>query len=475
MKPSQQSDPYGWLGTETLKTRFGDFQFKDGYPVGDAAQRLLDLQKLNRAVEVYTTQLMPVSEIGLREGLRAFGARTPQQVVIWEQLMDAGTVLLTANTETVYALAHLNLKTNGPTVVEAPPHMLGFLQDGLQRYLSDVGPLGADKGNGGKFLMLPPGFKGTVPGGYFVFQSPTYSVTLALRGFQADGTTDRAVALMKQIRIYPLAKAASPPAMQFMNGSKQDIQTVSPDDFRFFELLAVLVEEEPLDSFSPFERFQMQTIGIEKGKPFSPDDNSRALLQEAARLGGAIARANTYASSAPGVFYYTDRKWQAVPAGMTYTFTRDGAPQIDARNNVYYMAAGNSPSMMAKNVGQGSQYLWTYRDADGAFLDGSKSYRLHVLPKIPAGNFWSVLVYDPMSRSELQNGQPFPSVSSYTKPIVNPDGSIDILFGPTEPKAKSNWIKTVAGRGFFPMFRFYGPAEPFFDKTWRLEDLVEVK
>ena len=175
--------------------------------------------------------------------------------------------------------------------------------------------MGADKGNGGKFLVFPPGYAGTVPEGYFVSRSSTYSVTLGLRGFQANGSTDQAVGLMKQIKIYPLDKAASPPAMQFMNGSKQDIQTVFPDNFRFFELLAMLVEEEPLESFSPFERFQMQTIGIEKGKPFSPDDNAKALLQEAARLGGEIARANTYASSAPGVFYYTDRKWQAVPEG----------------------------------------------------------------------------------------------------------------------------------------------------------------
>jgi hypothetical protein len=259
MNSSQQVNPYGWLGIETLQTRFGDFEFKDGYPVGDAAQRLLDLQKLNRAVEVYTTQLMPVSEIGLREGLRAFGAK---QAVIWEQLMDARTVLLTANTETVYALAHLNLKADGPTVVEAPPHMLGFLQDGLQCYLADVGPLGADKDNGGKFLVLPPGFNGTPPEGYFVSRSPTYSVTLGLRGFQAEGNTEQAVGLMKQIKIYPLDKAASPPAMQFMNGSKQDIQTVFPDSFRFFALLAMLVEEEPLESFSPFDRFQMQAIGI---------------------------------------------------------------------------------------------------------------------------------------------------------------------------------------------------------------------
>ena len=124
---------------------------------------------------------MPVSEIALARGLRAFGARKPTQVVIWEDLMDAKTVLLTANTETVYAISHLDLKTDGPTVVEAPPHMLGFLQDGLQRYLADIGPLGPDKGKGGKFLVLPPGFQGNAPDGYFVAKSPTYSVTFRAR------------------------------------------------------------------------------------------------------------------------------------------------------------------------------------------------------------------------------------------------------------------------------------------------------
>ena len=472
---AQGTEPHGWLNTETLKTRSGDFEFKNGYPVGHTAQRLLDLQKFNRAVEVYLTQLMPVSEIALREGMRAFGSKKPTQVVIWENLMDAQTVLLTANTETVYAISHLDLKNDGPTVVDAPPHMLGFLQDGLQRYLADIGPLGPDKGKGGKFLILPPGFSGSVPEGYFVVRSPTYSVAFAVRGFQAEGKTDQAVGLMKQIKVYPLAKASSPPLMEYMNGSRRDIDTLFPDNFRFFELLAMLVDEEPLDSFGPLERFQMQAIGIEKGKPFNPDEKTKALLSEAARLGGAMARANTYASASPGVFYYPDRKWQHVPDGITYTFTREGAPQIDARDNVYYMAAGNSPAMMEKNVGQGSQYLWTYRDADGNFLDGAKNYKLHILPNIPAGNFWSVVVYDALSRSELQNGQPFPSVSVYTKPRVNADGSIDIVFGPDEPKEKGNWIKTVPGKGWFPIFRFYGPSAPYFDKTWKLEDIVAVK
>src|SRR5262249_13171460 len=146
-----QSEPHGWLNNETLKTRFGEFQFKDGYPVGDTADRLFEVQKLNRAIEVYLTQMMAVSENAVREGMRAFGAKTAQQVVIWEDLMDAGTVLLTANTETVYAICHLNLSADGPTVIEAPPNMLGFIQDGLQRYLMDIGPLGPDRGQGGKF------------------------------------------------------------------------------------------------------------------------------------------------------------------------------------------------------------------------------------------------------------------------------------------------------------------------------------
>ena len=379
-----QEEPHGWLCSETLSTRSGDFEFVNGYPTDDSAQRLRDLQLFNRATEVYLTQLMPVSEMALRQGLRAFGATKPTQVVVWEQLMDAKTVLLTANTETVYAISHLALKDDGPTVIEAPPHMLGFIQDGLQRYLADIGPLGADKGAGGKFLVLPPGFDGEVPEGYFVVESPTYSVTFAVRGFQIDGSTDAAVELMKQIRVYPLKDAESPPAMEFVNGSGHQIDTLFPDDFGFFELLAMIVDEEPAEVFGPLERWLMQAVGIEKGTPFTPDDSTKAVLDQAARLGGAMARVNTYASSAPDVYFYADRKWQGAPAGLSYTFLKDGVPQIDARNNLYYMAAGNSPAMMEKNVGQGSQYLWTYRDADGDYLDGAKNYRLHSHPRSPS-------------------------------------------------------------------------------------------
>jgi len=467
-----QTEPHGWPNNETLRTRYGDFEFRNGYPAGEAGARLLETQLLNRAIDVYTTQVMRVSEIAAREGMHAFGAKTPQQVVIWENLMDAKTVLLTANTETVYAIGNLDLKSDGPTVIEAPPHMLGFLQDGLQRYLVDIGPLGPDKGAGGKFLVLPPSYSGNVPDGYFVARSPTYSVMFAMRGFQVDNKTDQAVVLMKQTKVYPLSKGSSPPPMQFLNGSNKDIDTLFPDNIRYFELLAMLVNEEPSELFDPTERSQMRAIGIEKGKPFVPDEQTKGLLSEAARIGGAIARANTYGPP-PGGYYYPDLKWQGI-SGASYTFLQDGAPLIDARNNAYYMAAGNSPAMMEKNVGQGSQYLWTYRDRKGEYLDGAKTYQLHVAPNIPAGNFWSVVVYDALSRSELQNGQPLPSVSSYTSPKVNADGSIDIVFGPDQPAQGTNWIKTVPGKGWFPIFRFYGPQEAFFDKTWKLSDVEPV-
>jgi hypothetical protein len=144
--------------------------------------------------------------------------------------------------------------------------MLGFLMDGLKRYLADIGPLGPDKGKGGKFLVLPPGYEGSLPDRYFIVRSPTYSVGFAMRGFQVDGKTGPAVALMKQTRVYPLDKASSPPTMEFIDGSGKDIDTVFPDSFRFFELLAMLVNEQPVDVFGPLERAQMQVIGIEKGK-----------------------------------------------------------------------------------------------------------------------------------------------------------------------------------------------------------------
>lgn len=147
---------HGWIATETVKTRVGDFEFKNGYPAANAAGRLRDALLFNRAVEAYLVQMHGVSWYRVWKGTAEAGPRVPNQLVLWEDLMDGVTLLLTGNTETVYGLCAIDLKRDGPVVIEAPPGLLGGISDLWQREIMGVGPTGADNGKGGKFLLFPP-------------------------------------------------------------------------------------------------------------------------------------------------------------------------------------------------------------------------------------------------------------------------------------------------------------------------------
>jgi hypothetical protein len=465
-------DRHAWIGTETVETPFGEFEFVQGYPTPDAARRLVELRTFNRALEVYAEQMPAVSMAAIRSGLAEFGARAAHQVVVWKTLMDARTLLLTGNSETVYALAFLDVRRDGPTVVEVPPMMLGTLSDMWQHELAGIGPTGVDKGKGGKFLVLPPDYQDGIPPGYFAVRSRTYGVLLGLRGFQVDGKPDTPADAMQTIKIYPHGTAATPPPMEFLDGSGGVIDTVFPDSFEFFEDLARLIEQEPSGAVSSHERFLLASIGIEKGRSFHPDANLKRLLAGAARLGSAIARANTFASSDPERVVYQDRRWEWAFIGGSASWDSDGYVNIDRRAAFAYAAIGMSPAMVPRVVGSGSQYLWTMRDASGEYLDGGRGYRLRLPAKIPVKTFWSVVAYDSESRSMIENGRPFPTVSQYTAPAVNPDGSVDVFFGPRAPRGKEkNWIETVEGRGWFTLLRFYGPTQAFFDQTWKPGDI----
>jgi hypothetical protein len=189
-----------------------------------------------------------------------------------------------------------------------------------------------------------------------------------------------------------------------------------------------------------------------------------------------MARANTFASRDPAALVYPDRRWEWAFVGGSATWDEQGYVNVDHRAAWNYAATGNSPAMVQRTVGSGSQYLMAMRDASGAFLDGSKNYRLHLPPNVPVKLFWSVVVYDALSRSELQNGERFPSISQYTGPAVNADGSVDVYFGPRMPAGKEkNWIKPVPGKGWFMYLRLYSPTEAFFEKSWRPDDVVEMK
>jgi hypothetical protein len=468
-------DSHHWLGTETVHSRIGSFEFKGGFPTPKATKDLNELLVFNRAVEVYIQNIAAVSMFKFRKGLGDFGAKSSSQIVIWPELMDANTLLLTPNSDTVYTFSFLDLKADGPTVVDLPPKMLGLFDDMWMRYIADGGMAGADKGQGGKYLFVPPDYKGDLPtSGYHINKSPTYGVWMLMRAVDPD--PDAAAERSRQMKIYPLAQEGNPRATTFLDGSSKYLDTIHADDFTFFEELNELIQQEPPEAIGSLQRFYLASMGIVKGQPFKPEGERRKLLADAARVGAAMTRMITFGVVDPEAIVYPDRRWQWAFVGGSYLFDTQGYDNIDRRGAFAYSATGNTPAMASKAVGVGSQYMWTPRDAKGNMLDGKKSYRMRVPPKPPVKDFWSVIVYDAKSRSMLQNGQKFPSVSQYSQADKNADGSIDIYFGPKAPKGKEkNWIRTLPDRGWFPIFRFYGPLEPFFDKSWKLEDIVETR
>lgn len=461
-----------YIGTETIQSPFGELDFVNGYPSPETSQRLFDQRTFQRAIEVFQSHIAAVSMFDLRRGNAAIGGKEPWQITYFSKPMDSNSVWLTANSQTVYASTFLNLARDGATVVEVPPHMSGIFDDMWMRSIVDVGPTGLDKGKGGRFLILPSNYKGKIPSGYLTAPSRTSGVWLLLGGERVGEKTDEAAELIRsKLRVYPLAKTRNAPKMVFVDGSGVPANTVFSDDYLFFEDLAQLIQEEPADAISPGERFYLASIGIEKGKPFAPGSHTTQILGLAARVGAAMARANSYASTDPAKWIYPDRKWTTGLIGENGRFEENGYVNIDRLAYFSYVATGDTPAMFLKLVGAGSQNLVTYADSSGEFLDGARPYTLKVPAKIPAKS-WSLTVYDSQTRSMLKNGTLFPTVGADSSPEANPDGSVDLYFGPkVAPGKERNFIKTMPGKGWFAILRLYDPLEPFYNKTWKLNDL----
>lgn len=215
-------------------------------------------------------------------------------------------------------------------------------------------------------------------------------------------------------------------------------------------------------------------LGIVKGKVFEPDTALRATLDRAARTAFAMSRV---AASGPGGFtkWYLDRQWLNLFPSGNPEFAAPTFDQTDLRMAFFSMAYSTSPAMAINMVGVGAKYLAADRDAEGSYLSGANAYMLNLLKGIPASLFWSVTVYDALTASGLDNGQPFPSINSMDKPATNADGSTDIYFGPTSPGDGKNWLRTLLGKDYFVALRLYGPTEPFFNQTWRASDLEKMR
>jgi hypothetical protein len=459
---------------DKIETNFGTLNFElEAFPDEASVQKIYDELDLQRATQAYMDFYPTLSTYGIiKAQIRDFGFKSSSDIGVHPNPgLTPNELMLTGNNSTVYAVASLDLKIDGPTVVEIPAGMYGTADDVTFKYLVDFGFVGPDKGKGGKFLFLPPGYDGKVPDGYFVVQSPSYLVWAMLRGWGDVGIGDKATEWFSQnLKVYPLA--TGPRQGNFINTNGIGANSLPPEDGSVFEMLNEIIQYEPKELFSAEQLGRLASLGIRKGKPFNPDERMKGIFDQAAKLGAAMCRTIVYASREADIKYWPNRHWEKMFLYNT-TFERDGVNDIDARTLWHYQAIVVSPNLISTTPGAGTAYLTTFRDNKGRYLDGSKTYRLRVGANPPIKNFWAVTAYDPTTRCLLDvGGNRNKTVGSREKPIANPDGSVDVYFGPKAPKGKEkNWVPTNPKKGFFLVFRFYGPLEGYIDKTWVLNDL----
>ncbi|MEJ1088743.1 DUF1254 domain-containing protein [Microbacterium sp. Mu-80] len=402
---------------DRVSTRIGDLDFADGVPTPETTARLFDHLDFLRGVEVFLNCIPAASLEALRRGVTSVAGEGCHRGAITDRMLDSHPLFLTGNTDTVYALVMLDIERDGPTVIEVPPGCgPGTVDDAWFRFVVDLGAPGPDRGAGGTYLIVPPGYDGERPEGWFVAESPSAVNLVILRGFLVDGKPDAAVQLFEAgVKVYPFSTRADPPRMEWTSISGEVVNTVHANDVTFFDEVADVIAKEPVELIDPETRGLLAAVGITKGRSFAPDERMRRILTDAAAVGNGTARAMGFRSRESDFYIYDDRRWVNPFPGGDYRFLRNGGEDgrfLDARTTFFYLATVNTPAMALKMVGKGSQYALATVDTNDDPFDGAKTYRLRIPADAPAADFWSVVVYDPQTRSELQTGQRLPSRNS---------------------------------------------------------------
>jgi len=510
--------PPSLVTPDKVETRIGTLEFKDGAPSVATARKVYDTLDFTRALNAYNNSFRGASAYAIMKGFQSIGAEN-NTVIVFSKLMDAKALFLTANADTVYYVAAVDL-TKGPMVIEQPPRGLGTINDMWFSWIIDIGFPGPDRGQGGRYLLVPPGYDGPLPeGGFYLAHSKTLRVIYAARAFLVDNDPKPTVENIKaHLKIYPytpggegtsiatalegkvrLAKNPPVPETRFVEGSGKSFNTIPPSDFEFFEMINANVQEEPAASYDVELAGQLAAIGIVKGKAFNPDARMKRILTDAAAVGNAAGRALNwrFAQAHPDWTYYPGSKWinmlweggaffETPPPlftreGMFKPLPPTGARTLDSRTAFYYAYTLDSPGMIMRIPDVGSQYLMGFLDANGDPYDGGKTYKVTLPKGIPARAFWSLTVYDNQTRSMLDTPQRYPRAGSqsYPSPAAesSADGSTIIYFGPTQPEGvkRGNWIQTLPGKGWFTILRLYSPSESFFTKEWRPSEIEVVR
>ncbi|MCG6156376.1 DUF1254 domain-containing protein [Rubinisphaera margarita] len=503
---------------EQLKTRIGELEFDKGVPSEKTAQTVRDAVDFGRALDVYNNSFRGASALALVKGFQEVGAESGD-IILFEELMDSNSLFLTANADTIYYLGWIDL-SNGPVVINQPSGGLGAINDMWFQWVIDIGRPGPDRGLGGKYLIVGPEYDGPLPqGGYFVAHSRTNTVLYALRAFIDNGNDPKpAVENIKaNLKIYryapgsygtPIAEALEGkvrlagepkiPETKFINGTGRSFNTIPPSDFGFFEMINENVQNEPATSYDRELAGQLSAIGIQHGTEFKPDDRMKKILTDAAAAGQAYGRTLQwyFPTLKPEWAYYEGSYWgnmlfeggaffetppPAYENGMFKPYPNTGATTLDSRTAFYYAYTLDSPGMIMRIPGVGSQYLMSFLDGDGKAFDGAKTYQVTLPKGIPAAAFWSLTLYDNQTRSMLQTPQKYPRAGSQSFPspaaVAAEDGSTTVYFSPEQPEGveRGNWIQTDPKRGWFTILRFYSPKPAFFDKSWQPSEIEPVE
>ncbi len=499
-----------------IETRIGRLEFKDGAPGKDTAALIFETLDFTNALNVYNNSFRGASAYGLRKGMEEVAG--PNGVVIFSELMDSESLFLTANADTVYYLSAVDL-SSGPMVIEQPSNAVGAINDMWFSWITDIGAPGPDRGLGGKYLIVPPGYDGPLPeGGYFVAHSKTNHVLYAARAYLVDNDPKPAVDNIKaNLKIYPyvpgsygtsiaqalqgtVALAGEPdvPDVKFVEGTGLAFNTIPPSDAGFFDMINENVQAEPATSYDVELAGQLAAIGIVHGQEFAPDDRMKSILDDAAAAGQAAGRALQwqYAMQHPDWAYYEGSQWGSMlweggahfetppplyKDGKFEPLPSTGARTLDSRTAFYYAYTLDSPGMIMRIPEVGSQYLMGFLDANGDPFDGAKTYKVTLPKDIPAKAFWSFTLYDNQTRSMLATPQKYPRAGSqsYPSPAAEAaeDGTTTVWFSPEQPAdvARGNWIQTDSEKGWFTILRLYRPLPAFFDKSWQPSEIEPVE
>jgi hypothetical protein len=501
---------------DRVESRLGTLEFTDGAPTPATADLLYDHLDFVHGVDAFDRAFPGASLAAARQGFRSIGVED-DDVLIFSELMDSASLFLTANCDTVYFISFVDL-SEGPKVLDVPAlgppaGILACVDDMWFRWVTDVGLPGPDRAQGGRYLLVGPGYDGPLPdSGFHVAHVRTTRAIVLGRAFMVDNDPAIPVETIRngfRISPYvpgaqgtaiatflageaPLAQNPLPSETRFVEGSGVSFNTIPPNDSGYWDLVDTLVQQEPPEAGEPETLGLLASLGIVHGRPFAPDDRMRTILEEAVVVGNATARTVSFAARPEeGFAFYPDSQWlnmlfvggyqfldpppQIAPDGVVAA-PSDGARKLSSRTAFFYPYTGITPAMCMRLTGIGSQYVMAMRGGDGEFLDGARSYRITLPPDIPQSRFWSVMVYDRQTRSMLQTDQARPDVGSQTGTVVtNADGTTDVYIGPEAPDGhQANWLQTVPGKGFFVILRLYNPLRSFFDKTWRPSEIEPI-